>query len=172
MFDSSDTEKLVKDIELLDSSLTIGDLEKSFQAERAMVLVISIFLYGFIGVITLIGVTNIFNTITSNMELRQKEFAMLKSIGMTKKEFNRMINLETLFYSAKSLCYGIALGLIGSYIIHFAFSKSVERAFALPLTAIIISIIFVFIIVYIIMKYSINKINKQNTIETIRNENI
>ena len=137
-----------------------------------MLLVISIFLYGSIGVITLIGVTNIFNTITSNMELRQKEFAMLKSVGMTKKEFNRMINLETLFYSSKSLCYGIALGLIGSYIIHLAFNKSVERAFALPLTAIIISIIFVFIIVYIIMKYSISKINKQNTIETIRKENV
>jgi len=172
MYNSSNTEQLVKDIELIDYSLTISDLEKSVQTERAMLLVISIFLYGFIGVITLIGVTNIFNTITSNMELRQKEFAMLKSVGMTKKEFNRMINLETLFYSAKSLCYGITLGLIGSYIIHLAFSKNVERAFTLPLTAIIISIIFVFIIVYIIMKYSINKINKQNTIETIRNENI
>jgi len=172
MFDSSDTEELVKDIELLDSNLNIMDLEKSVQAERSMLLVISIFLYGFIGVITLIGVTNIFNTITSNMELRQKEFAMLKSVGMTKKEFNRMINLETLFYSSKSLCYGIVLGLIGSYIIHLAFSRNVERAFVLPVTAIIISVAFVFIIVYIIMKYSINKINKQNTIETIRKENI
>ena len=172
MFNSSNTEKLVKDIELIDSNLNVSDLEKSVQAEKAMLLVISIFLYGFIGVITLIGVTNIFNTITSNMELRQKEFAMLKSIGMTKKEFNRMINLETLFYSTKSLCYGITLGLIGSYIIHLAFNKNVERVFALPLTAIIISIIFVFIIVYIIMKYSISKINKQNTIETIRKENV
>ena len=172
MFKSSDAEQLVKDIELIDYNLSISNIENSAQAERAMLLVISIFLYGFIGVITLIGVTNIFNTITSNMELRQKEFAMLKSIGMTKKEFNKMINLETLFYSSKSLCYGIILGLIGSYIIHWAFSKNTESSFSFPLTAICISIIFVFIIVYIIMKYSINKINKQNTIETIRNENI
>ena len=172
MFKSSNPEKLTEDIGLLDYRLSISNLEKTAQAERAMLLVISIFLYGFIGVITLIGVTNIFNTITSNMELRQKEFAMLKSIGMTKKEFNRMINLETLFYSSKSLFYGIILGIGGSYLIHWAFSKNTESAFALPLTAIIISIIFVFIIVYIIMKYSINKINKQNTIETIRSENI
>ena len=169
---SSLAEKLSKDLELLDQNLSVSNLENSAQAERAMLLVISIFLYGFIGVITLIGVTNIFNTITSNMELRQKEFAMLKSIGMTKKEFNKMINLETLFYSSKSLCYGIILGLIGSYIIHLAFNKTTESSFAFPLTAICISIIFVFIIVYIIMKYSINKISKQNTIETIRNENI
>ena len=172
MFKSSNAEKLSEDLGLLDYNLSISNLEKTANAERAMLLVISIFLYGFIGVITLIGVTNIFNTITSNMELRQKEFAMLKSIGMTKKEFNKMINLETLFYSSKSLCYGIILGLIGSYIIHWAFSKNTESSFSFPLTAICISIIFVFIIVYIIMKYSINKINKQNTIETIRNENI
>jgi len=172
MFKSSNAEQLAKDIELIDYNLSISNIENSAQAERAMLLVVSIFLYGFIGVITLIGITNIFNTITSNMELRQKEFAMLKSVGMTKKEFNKMINLETLFYSSKSLCFGIILGLIGSYIIHLAFSKTSESSFALPFTAICISIIFVFIIVYIIMKYSINKINKQNTIETIRNENI
>ena len=68
-----------------DSSLTIVNLEDVAKEEKSMILVTNIFLYGFIVVITLIGVTNIFNTITSNMELRQKEFAMLKSIGMTKK---------------------------------------------------------------------------------------
>lgn len=106
------------------------------------------------------------------MELRQKEFAMLKSIGMTRSEFNHMINLETLFYSTKSLMYGIILGIIGSYFIHRSFSTNVKTPFIIPYKAIIISIIFVFIIVYIIMKYSINKISKQNTIETIRKDNI
>ena len=70
--------------------------------DEKLILTMKIFLYGFIAVITLIGVTNIFNTITSNMELRQKEFAMLKSIGMTSKEFDRMINLETIFYGTKA----------------------------------------------------------------------
>ena len=78
---------------------------------------------------TLIGVTNIFNTITSNMELRQKEFAMLKSVGMTKKEFNHMINLETLFYSSKSLIYGSILGIIGSYFVHRAFAGKIDTQF-------------------------------------------
>lgn len=152
--------------------IAISDIDAAAKAERAVVLIISIFLYGFIAVITLIGVTNIFNTITSNMELRQKEFAMLKSIGMTKKEFNRMINLETLFYSTKSLVYGIVLGIIGSYLIHNAFGLKMMMKFTLPINAIIISIIFVFFLVYIIMRYSISRINKQNIIETIRKDNI
>lgn len=84
---SNNTTELQTAIEEKDSSLTIVNLEDVAKEEKSMILVTNIFLYGLIAVITLIGVTNIFNTITSNMELRQKEFAMLKSIGMTKKEF-------------------------------------------------------------------------------------
>ena len=135
-------------------------------------LVVYIFAYGFIGIITLIGVTNIFNTLTSNIDLRQREFAMLKSIGMTKKEFNKMINLETLFYSLKALIFGIVLGLIASFAIYKAFAQSLDYGFKIPMQAILISILFVFVIVFIIMKFAIGKINKQNIIDTIRKENI
>lgn len=152
--------------------ISYSDLEASRRSENAMVLVISIFLYGFIAVITLIGVTNIFNTITTNMNLRQKEFAMLKSIGMTKKEFDRMIRLESIFYGFKSLIIGIPLGILGSYFVYKAFSEGMEMSYRLPIMAIIIAIIFVFLIIGLIMKYSLSRINKQNIIETIRNENI
>ena len=172
MIDSSDTGQLTNNILNMDGELNYYDMDEEAKAEKSIVIVISIFLYGFIGVITLIGVTNIFNTITSNMELRQKEFAMLKSVGMTKKEFNHMINLETLFYSSKSLIYGSILGIIGSYFVHRAFAGKIGTQFVLPYKAILICILFVFIVVYMIMKYSINKINKQNMIETIRKENI
>lgn len=172
MIDSLDTEQLTNNILNIDSELNYYDMDEEAKAEKSIVIVISIFLYGFIGVITLIGVTNIFNTITSNMELRQKEFAMLKSVGMTKKEFNHMINLETLFYSSKSLIYGSILGIIGSYFVHRAFAGKIDTQFVLPYKAILICILFVFIVVYMIMKYSMNKINKQNMIETIRKENI
>lgn len=152
--------------------LSAVNIEENAQAEKSLYLLMAIFLYGFIAVITLIGVTNIFNTITSNLELRQKEFAMLKSVGMTKKEFNRMINLETIFYSVKALIYGIVLGTIGSYLIYLATANKMDYGYHFPLAATIISIFAVFILVYIIMRYSMNKINKQNIIETIRKDNI
>lgn len=170
---SSNADKLVEELEKLNiNGLQYVNFDEMAREERAMSLIVKIFLYGFITVITLIGVTNIFNTITSNMELRQKEFASLKSIGMTKKEFNRMINLETCFYSVKSLIYGIVLGLIGTFALYKAFSIKIEKGIYIPINPIIISIIAIFILVFIIMKYSMAKINKQNTIETIRNENI
>lgn len=133
---------------------------------------VGIFLYGFIIVISLIGITNIFNTITTNMELRKQEFAMLKSVGMTTKEFNRMIRLESLFMGVKSLFFGIPIGIALSYIIYHFLSEESGIPYKLPIVAIIISIAVVFILISLIMKYSMSKINKQNTIETIRNENI
>ena len=158
--------------EMKEDSLYIANMEESVREENAIVLVISIFLYGFITVITLIGITNIFNTITTNMNLRRKEFAMLKSIGMTKKEFNRMIRLESIFYGIKSLIIGIPIGILLSYGMYKMFENNMGMQYHLPVNAILIAIVFVAIVIGIIMKYSMSKINKQNIIETIRNDNI
>ena len=106
------------------------------------------------------------------MNLRKKEFAMLKSIGMTKKEFNRMIRLESIFYGVKSLVIGIPIGILLSYGIYNIFKDNMEMEYVLPIKAIVMAIVFVAIVIGIIMKYSMNKINKQNIIETIRNDNI
>lgn len=153
-------------------TFAVYNVEKMANMYNAMTLVISIFAYGFIIVISLIGVTNIFNTITTNMRLRSKEFAMLKSIGMTKREFNRMIRLESLFYGVKSLIIGIPLGLLAGLGIFKAFSMNLATDFVVPYTAIAISIVFVFAVVWLIMRFSISKVQKQNIIETIRNDNI
>ena len=156
-----------------ESYISIFDYEENVRQFNAVMLIVGIFVYGFIGVISLIGMTNIFNTISTNMQLRSKEFASLKSIGMTKKEFNRMIRLESLMYGIKSLIIGIPLGVLGVFAIFSAFSNgNVPMSFVFPWKAILISIAVVFIVVWLIMKYSISKVNKQNIIETIRNDNI
>ena len=104
------------------------------------------------------------------MDLRKQEFAVLKSIGMTNKEFNRMINLESIFIGSKSLIYGTIIGSIITIIIYII--NDVEAGYSFPIIPFISCVIVVFVLITILMKYSINKINKQNIIETIRNENI
>ena len=169
---SKNDQDLENDLDKLDQELFIYNLKRNNQDSKSMLIIVSIFLYGFITVITLIGVTNIFNTITTNMALRKKEFATIKSIGMTKKEFNKMINLEILFYLTKSLFYGIILGLIGSYLVYLSFASNYDAGFIIPIKSIIICSISVIILITIIMKYAIRKTDKQNIIEAIRNENI
>lgn len=171
-YKASNADKLQDELDsyLNGESYNINNQEENVRIMNNLFTLIAIFLYGFIIVISLIGITNIFNTITTNMELRKQEFAMLKSIGMTSKEFKRMIRLESLFMGIKSLLFGILIGTILSYLIYL--SSDSDIPYKLPIVAIIISILVVFILISLIMKYSLNKISKQNTIETIRNENI
>ena len=173
-YKSSNANKLQDDIDefLKGEDYYLSNSEEQVRIMNNLFILIGIFLYGFIIVISLIGITNIFNTITTNMELRRQEFAMLKSIGMTTKEFNKMIRLESLFMGIKSLLVGIPIGIALSYVIYHFLGKEAGIPYKFPLLPIIISIATVFLLIFTIMKYSINKINKQNTIETIRNENI
>ena len=146
----------------------ISNVQETYNNGKHLITLVSIFLYGFIIIIILIGVTNIVNTITTSMELRKQEFAILRSVGMTNKEFNRMIRLETLFIGIKSLFFGIPLGTAIAYGIY----QVGKMPFEIPLKPILYSAVAVIVLIASIMKYSLIKIRKQNTIETIRNENI
>ncbi len=154
------------------NSYNIENIDENVREMKNIVLLIGIFLYGFITVITLIGVTNIFNTITSNIALRSQEFAMLKSIGMTKKEFDNMIRLESIFIGIKALLFGIPLGLGLSYLVYLSVGKNELLSYSIPFKPIIIASITVFLLITILMRYSVKKCENQNIIETIRNENI
>ena len=172
---TDDSEKYVEYLQKLNlPNYNYEDISSEAKNLNRLITWMSVFLYGFIIVITLIGVTNVFNTITTNMSLRSKEFAMLKSIGMTKKEFNRMIFLESMMYGLKSFLFGSIIGSILSYIIWNRLTSldAVDFKFELPYIPLLISFLFIMLVVGLIMKYSLSKINKQNIIETIRNDNI
>lgn len=155
---------------------TVMDIKEQVQATNSLYTIVAIFMYGFIIVIALIGITNIINTINTSMELRSREFATLKSLGMTKKEFNHMINLESIFIGTKALVIGETLGLILAYLLNYVLTRSVFASFVIsfeaPILAVIGSAVFVYVLLLAIMKFAVNKINKKNIIDTIRNENI
>ena len=164
----SDIDKMCKDTE----GCYVNNVDATVKQMKSIYTVIAIFLYGFIIVISLIGITNIFNTITTNMTLRKREFATLKSIGMTSNEFNRMIFLESFFYIFKSLLIGIPIGVLLSYLIFKGFTNQVLFSYKVPFKGIIVSIAIVCLLIVWLNNYSSKKANKGNIIETIRNENI
>ena len=175
--DAVDAEATVKTIsEMFDKSeeegggLRIFNIEEAKQQSNRMILVMEIFLYGFLIVIVLIGLTNVFNTINTNMNLRSREFAMLRSVGMTRKEFTRMIRVEGLIYSLRSLVIGIPIGVLLSWLIYVAIRSRVDYGYTVPWMAILISAVVVILIVSFIMWNSMRRIRKQNIIETIRKQ--
>lgn len=172
--DAEKLESLIKEY-LLDENInnySLFNIETEAKAQRSLITLVAIFLYGFIIVISLIGVTNIINTISTNMNLRRREFAMLKSIGMTKNEFNKMINLESIMYSTKALIIGIPLGILGSFAIYRAFANGSDYGFIFPWQAILIAIFVVYILVSLIMYFALRKTKSENIIDTIKDENI
>lgn len=150
-------------------SIPANELEQT----RNLVLAIRILLYGFITLVTLIGVTSVFNTINTSIMLRKKEFAMLRSVGLTPRGFNKILFFESLFFGFKSLLYALPVSLGIVLLIDKTATNVMDFGYIIwPVKSIIISIIGVFIIVLLTMLYSASKIKKDNILETIREENI
>ena len=165
-------DKLTKELDKYDN-VNYTNVKESMKQANNMILVIKILMYGFIGLVTLIGVTSVFNTISTSMALRKREFAVLRSIGLTRKGFNKILFFESLFFGLKSLIYAIPVSLGVTIIIHYALADMMSiNSSVIPWKAIIISIVSVFVIVLLTMMYSTSKIKKHNIIEQIREENI
>lgn len=150
----------------------LQDIAEMEESDRNIVSIIRVFSYGFIVLISLIAAANVFNTISTNISLRRREFAMLKSVGMTQKGFNKMMNFECLLYGSKALLLGLPVSCGVTYLIYLAIMSGYEASFRLPWTAIGIAVLSVFLVVFITMMYSMSKIKKDNPIDALKNENL
>lgn len=139
---------------------------------KNLVITVKILFYGFITLVTLIGVTSVINTINTNINLRRKEFAMLRSIGLSPKGFNKLLFFESLFFGLKSLIYGIPVSLAINYLISLSIGNVFDTNMIINWSSLIISIIAVFLIVLISMNYASKKIKRENILEALREENI
>lgn len=150
----------------------VYDNRAAKESEMALLAIINIFSYGFITLITLIVVANVFNTISTNVQLRRKEFAMLKSVGMTKKGFDHMMNYECILYGIKGLFYGLPASVFLCYLMYRGMNQAMETRFSMPWVSVVIVCISVFLIIFASMLYSMSKIKKDNPIDALRNDNL
>ncbi len=139
---------------------------------RGIVVIAKVLAYGFIVLISLIAAANVFNTISTNIALRRREFATLRSVGLTKKGLYKMEMYESLLYGLKSLIFSLPVSTVITLVIYFIVHESgYDIDFYIPIGSYIIAILSVFIIVFISMFYSVNKIKKTNIIDSLRSEN-
>lgn len=152
------------------SKLDIYNLFSYRQTEDQLLLLVSVFTYAFIILITIICAANILNTVSTSIALRKREFAMLKSVGITPRGFSILLNYESIFYGIKSLIYGLPLSIAAMYLIHTTLMRKFEFAFILPVGSILIVIISVFLLVGTAMLYSARKVKKENIIDVLKQE--
>lgn len=144
------------------------DNADSYEQSRQLMTAANVLSYGFIILISLISVANVFNTISTNLMLRRREFAMLRSVGMAGKGFRRMMCYECLLYGLRSVMYGVVLALAVSVLIYRVISGGVDISYIVPWKYLLIAVACVFVVVGITMVYTMRIIQKQNIIDELR----
>ena len=165
------TRKEIKEIADKEGFKVIDEIEEAKAMEQS-IMAMQVFVYGFITVISLVSVTNIVNTISTNINLRKRELAIIKSIGVTPGGFNKMICLEGLLYGILSLLYGLPIGIGMVVLMNTLLGDVIQFGLVLPWSGIIICIVGIFVITFIASYIPMKKINKENIIENIRQESI
>ena len=137
-----------------------------------LVKVVNVFAYGFIILISLIALANVFNTISTNILLRRREFAMLRSIGLGERGFRRMMNYECVIYGLKGLMWGLPAAFLMTFVIWQVAGSAFDTGFYVPWTSVAIAVGSVFAVVFATMLYASAKLRQDNTVDAMKNENL
>lgn len=176
-FKTDDVINLTREVNLVYST-TVGTAFSYYspqeinQRDRMMESMIDLFFYGFLSLITLVGITNMINTVDTNLQLRRREFAMLRSAGLTIQGFHRILRFESLFYSLATLILALPIAFGLSVVLYGLFAMISNVNFTLPWKHMLIAAAGIFLIVYITMTASGSRISKDNIVAAINEENL
>ena len=174
---SSDSAFTEKDLNLkmqenkLDNS-SLYNYDKSKENTKFLKKLINVFSFGFVILISLVSIANVFNTISTNVALRRREFGMLKSMGLSNKGVSKMLNIECLIYGVKSILLGLPIAFGVTYAVYRVTSRAFSTTFYIPVLSVLEAVFAVFIVVFVTMLYASKKIKKDNTIDVLKNDNV
>lgn len=147
----------------------VSDNVDALETMNTVMFIIQVFVYGFITLISLITIANIINTISANIALRRKEFAMLKSVGTTPKGFSKMVSLESVFYALKAVIFGVPISVLISVVLNKMLGES-SIPYHFDIKLYLSVIIIVFVLISITMIYSVRKLKDDNIIEALKED--
>ena len=147
----------------------VSDNVDILETMNTVIFIIQVFVYGFITLISLITIANIINTISANIALRRKEFAMLKSVGTTPKGFSKMVSLESVFYALKAVIFGVPISVLISVALNKMLGES-SIPYHFDIKLYLSVIIVVFVLILITMIYSVRKLKNDNIIEALKED--
>jgi putative ABC transport system permease protein len=154
------------------ASYIILNTSEMLEESRNYIFIANVFAYTFIIMISLIAVANVFNTISTNIKLRRRELAMIRSVGMSDRDFNKMMRFECAFYGMRALLFGLPIAAVSSWLIYkgMFIGGADSINFALPWASIGISVFSVLLVIFVTMMYAVSKIKKENIIDALRDD--
>ena len=145
----------------------INDYTKVMNIAISLVLV---FMYSFVALLMLIGFTDVVSTMSTNVLMRAREFAVLQSVGITPKGLKKMLTLESILCSGKALLIGLPLGIVMTYLINLPIRALFPVPYQFPWLSVLLCTVGVFGITWITTMSAAHKLRNQNIIETIRTQ--
>lgn len=153
------------------SAYTLYNVRKMFEENRSILFVINVFTYVFVIMISLIAVANVFNTISTNIKLRRRELAILRSVGMSDRDFNRMMRFECGLYGMRTLLFGLPIAGISSWLIYKGIAMGgADIGYVFPWGSMAVSVLGVFFVVSMTMAYAVGSIKRENIIDALRDD--
>jgi len=163
--------QMMVDSTSITSDYTLINTYALLEDSRNIQFIVNLFTVVFIAMITLIAIANVFNTISTNIKLRRRELAMLRSVGMSDRDFNKMMRFECFLYGLRSLLFGLPIAGILSWLIYKGMViGGATIDFTFPWSSTIISMLGVFFVIFITMLYATGKIRKENIIDALRDD--
>ena len=117
-------------------------IRKSNDQTLSIMLNASLILLALAVVIAVIGVAN---TMTLSVNERRRENAMLRSLGLSRKQLRRMVSTEAVMITLGALAMGIVsgvlIGLVLSRVLVRSMRESMEMVPALPITGMVLVLV-------------------------------
>lgn len=157
------------------SEYSLENYHELLEQNRNLLFIVNLFTVVFSGMIALIAVANVFNTISTNIKLRKRELAMIRSIGMSDHDFNKMMGFECIFYGMRTLLFSLPLSVIFSLLIYYGIAGgriggATGLTFTLPWGSILVSLCGVFLVIFITTLYTTSRIKRENIIDALRDD--
>ena len=132
------------------------------------IVLAEILLAGLIILLIIMGFVSVISTLSTNIRLRKREFAVLKSVGMTAKSLEKMIYSESIICIIKSILWGTISGILLPWLINLSLRRVFPVRYELPVAAFAFGLVVVTGMIILVTKMEISGFRKQNIIEDIR----
>ena len=148
---------------------SVFNVDEQVKSQTDMVTVVNTLSYSFAIILALVAVANVFNTLVSSLLLRQREFAVLQSAGMSRAGVRRMVMWECVRFGARGLICGMAVSFVVALLLHRAMELSFRGlGFTMPWASVAIAFAVCILVTLLACAYGLKHAKTDNVVEALR----
>ena len=148
---------------------SFNDYIEQRDSNQMIATVVNVFCLLFAVILALIAMANVFNTVTNSLILRRREFAVMKSVGLSNRQFRAMVAEECVAWCVRGLVPGVLLSLFVSFLLWQVISGSMTGLpFTLPWSYVALAAAMTVVAVGASVAYGMHRCRADNVVEALR----